>query len=215
MLEVYLTMTIVKYNAKKDISEIIPKEKKIIRELIKDPRKSFLRISKNVDKTRQTTSKIFKRLTAHEKIELNVSINPECLSLMYYIIRVELKRNQDADYFLNYFYRCPKTFLVVHSIIQNQIIAIIYEEFVNKSSSAVPCCKNLIDPIQSDPKVNSCVIEGLIRNLIPNFIPLDNRRLYKNNSNSPCNNNCNDCESYERQCVGCPGSKYYTGNFIF
>jgi len=103
----------------------------------------------------------------------------------------------------------------MHSIIRNQILVIIYEEFGNNFSKTLLCCTNLIDPLQSDPRVITCEIEGMIGNTAPKLIPLDRRRLYRNSQNTPCGNNCSQCANYETQCVGCPGSKHYVGKFIF
>ncbi|MHA1986439.1 MAG: hypothetical protein ACW98D_07365 [Promethearchaeota archaeon] len=44
------------------------------------------------------------------------------------------------------------------------------------------------------------------------FLPLNFSNFNQQNENSPCGNCCKSCESFvQEQCIGCPGSKYYTG----
>ncbi|MHA1269107.1 MAG: hypothetical protein ACTSPY_04910 [Candidatus Helarchaeota archaeon] len=208
-------MDLLQTQKKKKLNEISNVDKLIIREYIKNPQNSILNISKNIDRTRQTISKSFKKLLRNEVINFSINVNSECLNLDYYLIRVELKRNSDVEYFLNLFYKCPKTFYVFHSLINNQIIALIFEEYNDSYLKSNTPCKRLLDQIQVDPRVNLCTIEGLIIKMIPQFLPLDTRRISKKGTGTPCGANCNKCSKYRKYCLGCPGTSYYEGNFSF
>ncbi|MHA1231469.1 MAG: winged helix-turn-helix transcriptional regulator [Candidatus Helarchaeota archaeon] len=208
-------MDLLQTEKEKKISDFSQTDKLIIREFIKNPQSSILKISKNIDKTRQTISKFYKNLLKRNVINFSININYNCLNLDYFLIKVELKRNIDVDYFLNLFHSCPKTLFVFKSVINNQIIALIFDEYNTKISKNDSPCSCLIEKIQMDPRVNSCNIEGVITKIIPKFIPLDSRRISKDCSKAPCEEYCDVCPKYMQSCLGCPATRYYKGNFSF
>ncbi|MHA1309350.1 MAG: hypothetical protein ACTSWR_00455 [Candidatus Helarchaeota archaeon] len=208
-------MDLIQTRKEKLLNEISGTDKLIIREYIKEPQNSILQVSKNINKTRQTVAKFFKNLLRLKLIKFSVNINSQSLNLDYYLIRIELMSNLDSDYFISLLNKCPKTLFSFQSIINNQIFAIIFEEYnLNYLKPAIPC-SHLINKLQNDPRVKSCTIEGLITKIFPKYLPMDERRISKNKLKAPCGDFCKNCPQFGKSCLGCPGTSLYRGNFKF
>lgn len=188
-------------------------EKSILREIIINPRNTVSNISKNINKTRTTTSKHLKNLIDQNKIKFFTNININSLNIEFFVIRISMKRFIDVEYFTNLFNSCPKTVFSLYIQSNNDLLVALFDEKSERINNKFFSCIHLIHRIQSDERVLKCEIEPLCDLIMPGFINIDSRMLIKSNKTTPCDECCGDCINYTRTCKGCPCTIYYKGNF--
>ncbi|MHA1360430.1 MAG: winged helix-turn-helix transcriptional regulator [Candidatus Helarchaeota archaeon] len=181
-------------------------EKKVIKELVENPRISITHLSKKIKKTRTTTSKIFKNLFKANYIYINTGINVNYLDIKLYLVKIHLKCLKDMIKYSNYFQKCPKFILSFESVSTNELFVIIWDNVKNFQNKNYFPCKCIIDKIQGEPNVLECKIVSEINYISPIFVNNIISSKSKTNSDNFCKKVCFFCKFYNNCCNGCPNS---------
>ncbi|MHA1382081.1 MAG: winged helix-turn-helix domain-containing protein [Candidatus Helarchaeota archaeon] len=192
-----------------------PLEKSILKELIANPRKTITNISKNIKKTRATTSKYLKNLIKDNKVKFFTALNKDSLNLEFFLVRIKIKRLIDVEYFIKLCSMCPKTILSLYSPLYNSLFVIMYNEKMNHIGNYSFPCMLLIHRIQADERVADCELDLLCDLITPTFININRNLIYKSSNHSPCGELCCNCKYYPQYCTGCPSTKFYKGDLSF
>jgi len=202
----------VKKNKKKKI--LLEIEKKVISELVENPRISITDLSKKIKKTRTTTLKIFKNLLKTNKINISTGIHLNYLDVKLYFIKIHLKCLKDTIKYSNYFQKCPKFIMSFECISTNELFVIIWDDIKKFQNKNYYPCKCIIDKIQGDSNILECKIVSEINHLSPIFINEIISSKSKIYSDNFCNKVCFICKFYKTSCKGCPNSIFYNPHLI-
>ncbi|MFX1295072.1 MAG: winged helix-turn-helix transcriptional regulator [Promethearchaeota archaeon] len=199
-------------------NRLSPIDKQIIGELIDDPRKSISDISRNINKTRTTTTKRLKNLIKNNIIKIDTNIKLDHLNINFYLLRITLKRREHIDSIVKFLEKCPKILNISITLLNNILQVIVFNENDILMKNNVFTCMHMIEHIKADQNIEECKFEAMINLLLPQYINLENfqKELSKSSKNiAPCGIDCLSCSKYQKICHGCPTTEYYNGYLKF
>jgi len=176
-------------------------EKAIIHELMSDPRKTYIAISKNLGISRHTVKKKIETMLRQEKIQFFIGINYQKLNMDFLDVIFSVKNLKFLEEIYTQLQECQRVFRIIKNIPQNSLYILFGVERSSSNSRKLWSC--MIEKWQMDERISSIKIVCINPQFFPSFIPLF-QPLNENNMDHPCENYCPLCEQYiTEKCPGC------------
>jgi len=187
-------------------------EKAIIHELISDPRKTYIAISKRLGISRHTAKKKIETMLKQEKIQFFIGINYQKLNIDFLGVIFSIKNLKYLEEIYIQLQECPRVFRIIKNIPQNNLYILFGVERSSSNSEGLWSC--MIEKWQMDERISSIKIMCINPQFFPPFIPLF-LTLNENNMDNPCENYCPMCEQYiTEKCTGCSRFRQFEKSII-
>lgn len=184
----------------------------LIKELVTNPRKSYLILAEKLGLSRHTVKKRIEKMIEQEKIRFCVGINYEKLSIDILFIKIVLKKLIDLEDMFQELQICPRIFLMAKDISNNKVQVLFG---VEKTSDGPNQYVGIIEQLQLDDRVRECSIISLNPELFPFYLLFTENNFLETAERSPCRKNCSICEKFtNNKCAGCPGFEGYRGQLF-
>jgi len=176
-------------------------EKVIIHELISDPRKTYIAISKSLGISRHTVKKKIETMLKQKKIQFFIGINYQKLNVDFLSVIFSVRNLKFLEEIYTQLQECPRVFRIIKNIPQNSLYILFGVKRSSSNSRKLWSC--MIEKWQMDERISSIKIVCINPQFFPPFIPLF-QTLNENNMDHPCENYCPICEKYiTEKCPGC------------
>jgi len=183
-------------------------ERKIIKELIKNARKSYKEIGKTIGYTTMGAKKRLDRLLKNQSIKITPLLNVKKLKLYLALVLLEVENARKLSEILQRFERCPRVINVFTALSRYNLIALIFAEDKDTLES-ISIVKSSIRSQEGIRRSELCPIG---ETFYSNFLPIREDLCHKDLDKSPCGIYCITCERFENnRCVGCAATKHYRG----
>ena len=184
----------------------------LIKELISNPRKSYLELAENLELSRHTVKKRIEKMKSQGKMQFCVGINYKKLSIDLLFVNIFLKNLRNLEEMFQELQICPKIFLVAKDISKGNLQVLFG---VEKTSTSPNQYVGIIEQLQLDDRVKECTITSLNPELFPHYLLFSQNNFPVSDKRTPCGRNCSICEKYiDNTCAGCPGFQGYQGQLF-
>lgn len=183
-------------------------DRRIIRCLQLDGRKTLREIGKAVGYTGMGVKKRIEKLLAQNVIKVSALLNVEALNLYSALIFMELENKEARDRILNRFRECPRIINMFITLAGYNLIAlVIAEDRETLESESVEKCS-----LRGEKGIRRSEFYPIGTIYYDPFLKVRETLARREMDVAPCQVNCGSCERYEaKKCLGCPATKYYLG----
>ncbi len=183
-------------------------DREIIKELIKNARKSYNEIGEIIGYTTMGAKKRLDKLIKKQLIKTTALLNVKELKLYLALVFLEVESAKKLRGIFKKFEKCPR---IIHSFTTlsgyNLIALVFAEDKDTLESISVEKCS-----IRSQEGVRRSEFYPIGEVFYSPFLPIREGLCYKDLDKSPCGVYCVTCERFENnKCVGCAATRYYRG----
>jgi len=186
----------------KDVLDEVNKQ--IVVELQKNGRATVSQIGEEIGISHVAVRKRLRKLLDREVINISADVNVEALAGKIGVLLLEVKKSKDIERLIRLFKDCPRT-IFLSGLSSSNLLAIIAAENLSTLESVIGVCS---------PRVKDCIRRSEVYiaspQMYPRFLPI-RVTAQKKASIAPCGERCDSCDAFEKECKGCPATKFYAG----
>ncbi|NHI92232.1 MAG: winged helix-turn-helix transcriptional regulator [Candidatus Lokiarchaeota archaeon] len=189
------------------------KEIEIITNIIPDPRKSYIDISKDLGLSRHTARRRIEKMIEQEKIKIFLGINYQKLNLDFLLIDLISYNLKYLDEIFRELEMCPRVFTVVKNPLKNSLMMLLgMEKNLDEENNQVLA---MIEKFQLDERIKECNVMNLYPEIAPSFLTMIPKNIPDQSKERSCQRDCDLCDNYIKgKCLGCPATKKYNPNIF-
>ena len=183
-------------------------DRKIISELLKDGRMSYVQIGKAIGYTIMGAKRRVLKMLNEGLIQVSAQLNVEKLKLHAALVLLEFESREALNQCLQKFEKCPRIVNMFTLFAGYNLAAlVIAEDKDTLESESMDKCS-----IRCRTGVRRTEFYPIGTILFSPYLKVRMNLVTKDRDISPCNVKCDICERYKAgRCVGCPATIYYKG----
>ena len=196
--------------AKTDDVIVDETDRAIVRELLKNARKTYTEIGEIIGYTTMGAKKRVDKLLENKLITTTILTNVKEFKLHLALVFLEVRNAEKLREIFVKFEKCPSAIYVFKTLGKYNLIALISAEDEDTLESVI--ARNF--SIRTQEGIWSSEFYPICGIFYSPFLPMRKDACQKASDKSPCGAYCVTCESFEKdKCVGCWTTKHYKGRF--
>ncbi len=189
------------------------KEIDIVTNIIGDPRKSYINMSKDLGLSRHTARRRLEKMIKQNKIKIFLGINYHKLNLDFILVDLTVQNLKDLEDIFIELKNCPRVFTLLKNSLKNGLMILLgIEKSMDGQNNQMLA---MIQKFQLDERVKECNVINLYPEISPDFLTFAPKNIPDSTQERSCGRDCSLCENYiAKKCPGCPASKHYYPNIF-
>jgi len=183
-------------------------DRKIISELLKDGRASYVKLGKAVGYSIMGAKRRVMKMLSEDLIRISADVNIEKMNLQAALILVEFESRDALNECLEKFEKCPRIINMFTLFAGYNLAAlIIAEDKDTLESESIERCS-----LKCSRGIRRTEFYPIGTVFFSPFLKVRMDLVTRNKEVAPCNVRCDSCERYQSdKCVGCPATVFYKG----
>jgi len=178
----------------------------IFKSLAKSGRVNYSKIGKEHGVSHVSIKNRYENLIKRNIIKPSILVNFSKLDFKLAILLLELEA-EGYERVKKIYFDCPRILYSFKVIGEYNHVLVFFAENLDTVETIFNSC--MLSNLKGVRKSNILIFGSLSEDL---FLPLNFTQLDQQSENTPCGNCCKFCKSFlQKQCIGCPASKYYEG----
>ncbi|MHA1799851.1 MAG: AsnC family transcriptional regulator [Candidatus Helarchaeota archaeon] len=187
------------------------KEIAIIKELVSNPRKSYVEVAKSLGLSRHTVKKKIERMLFDEKIKIYLGVNQKKISLDLIVLQLLVDNLRNLENLFQELKNCPRVFSISKDISKNALLLLLGIEKMNDNNLLAI----VIEKFQFDDRIKESNVISLFPEVFPEYLVFNPENHFKDLLEPPCQIRCENCKNFiNGKCIGCPATEKYIGTFF-